>query len=178
MKRAIKAKTLILMLISIMLLLTACNRNKKDNLINDSTDSFSTSPTTAASEETEPTALEQSPYDDQYYESINRVSLILPDVKAIDAITDDWFDSFMEYGFTLSDIAGSRAYGEMANPEEYTYDPVVYDIADKTFKTISAEGLPTSNWVGPTLKSFFKTDTYTTGEAMAVKARAVKAKSC
>ncbi len=61
---------------------------------------------------TDPTTSQELPDYNEYYESVNSQSLILPeDVEIVEADTDDWFHSFMKYGFTVNDINGNYAYG-------------------------------------------------------------------
>ncbi|MCD8107981.1 MAG: hypothetical protein LUE20_08495 [Oscillospiraceae bacterium] len=84
--------------------------------------------------ETEPTTSQELSDYDEYYESVNSQSLILPeDVEIVEADTDEWFHSFMEYGFTVSDISGNYAYGTYSDVEEEKRYEAVYDITTGEF---------------------------------------------
>ena len=80
---------------------------------------------------------EPSNYD-EYYESVNSQSLILPeDVEIVEADTDEWFHSFMKYGFTVSDINGNYAYGTYSDVEEEKRYEAVYDITTGEFTELT-----------------------------------------
>ncbi len=87
---------------------------------------------------TDSTTSQELPDYNEYYESVNRQSLILPeDVEVIEADTDEWFHSFMKYGFTVSDIVGNYAYGTYSDVEEEKRYQAVYDITTGEFAELT-----------------------------------------
>ncbi|MCD7823721.1 MAG: hypothetical protein LUG86_06895 [Oscillospiraceae bacterium] len=86
----------------------------------------------------DPTTSQELPDYDEYYGSVNSQSLILPeDVEIVEADTDEWFHSFMKYGFTVSDISGNYAYGTYSDVEKEKRYSAVYDITMGEFTELT-----------------------------------------
>lgn len=90
----------------------------------------------------------------QDYNAIRSSPMILPEeVEIINASADEWFQIFMKFGFTASDIIFGKAYGEEADLSVYQYFPALFDVAtDEVKRIIEPSEIADSHWVGTNTK--------------------------
>lgn len=92
--------------------------------------------------------------ENQDYSKIKSSPMILPgNVGIIEASADEWFQIFMKFGFTASDIICGKAYGEEADLSVYQYFPALFDVAtDEVKRIIEPSEIADSHWVGTNTK--------------------------